>query len=138
MFALEIELTHSDDTLREIGELFRSGYGIDRISRRLSIPPATVRNILQGRTRAAQRVLGGRLLRGRRKGSQLVRWDPHRPEGKQELRSAVSSTEIDLIRIMHAKGFSGAEIAREIDRPKSTVNKLIRRMHACEDRTKNG
>ena len=64
----------TDEEIREIARLYHAGLGEIRIARELNIPFSTVRTILRGETKAARRVLGGRLLQGRRKQADLVPW----------------------------------------------------------------
>ena len=64
----------SEAEVREIGRLFHQGYGEERIAVLTGIPFNTVRNILRGESAYARKLLGGRLLQGRRKQEELVPW----------------------------------------------------------------
>ena len=61
----------TDEEIREIARMYHSGLGEIRVARELDIPFSTVRAILRGETKAARRVLGGRLINGRRPASEL-------------------------------------------------------------------
>ena len=76
----------SEAEVREIGRLFHQGYGEERIAVLTGIPFNTVRNILRGESAYARKLLGGRLLQGRRPQMKLVPWENQyarrRKEGK--------------------------------------------------------
>ena len=62
----------TDDEVIQIGELYRSGYGTTSISKQINRPYDTVRNVLRGRCRKYRRLLGGRLMTGKRPAQELA------------------------------------------------------------------
>ena len=63
----------SDETILRIAELYRQGYGYRRIGKALGLADSTVQENLWGNTRAAKRLLGGRICHGRRPAQELAK-----------------------------------------------------------------
>jgi DNA-directed RNA polymerase specialized sigma24 family protein len=56
------------------------------------------------------------------------------PSIKKISRREYSEREISAILVLHAKGYSTREISDEIDIPKLTINRIIRRATDSSDR----
>ena len=63
-----------DDMVIEIADLFAKGYGTSLISKQVGVAKSTVERVLYCQSPAAQRLIGRRLLKGRRPSSELARY----------------------------------------------------------------